>query len=380
MINKTSRWHRWAVIILGTIFLGTGVGLAGEVIVTGEGLSQDAALRDALRKALERGGKVEIASRSQVENFELIRDTIYARADGVITDYRVIEETKALDGSRTCTISANVDQDAVATSWGEVQNVLDQIGRPGIAVYIQERIDGQLQDGSILETQIERRLLEAGFRVFAGDQLRAVAEKESADAAAEGDVAKALAVAKTFGTQIFITGTAQANAAGVRILAGQPTAMYNCDAAIKMFYTDTGELLASEALPNTRGGARGERELSPQAGKRALELAGVELVERCYQSVMRRWATRVTAGREIILRVSGVSLLDALKLKRKLEAMDPERIRSVNQSLTKGSATFRIQAKMSAVDLAAILSSGDWADEIEIVDLKTNRIQARKVE
>jgi hypothetical protein len=30
---------------------------------------------------------------------------------------------------------AKVSKNAVATSWGEVQNVLDQVGRPGIAVW-----------------------------------------------------------------------------------------------------------------------------------------------------------------------------------------------------------------------------------------------------
>lgn len=126
-----------------------------EVTVTGQGLSEDGARHDALRKALERGGEVEISSHSHVENFELIRDTIYARADGIVTDYRVLEKGEAAGGVRFCTIRAKVRRSSIASEWGEVQNVLDQVGQPGIAVYIQERIDGVLQDSSILESQIE---------------------------------------------------------------------------------------------------------------------------------------------------------------------------------------------------------------------------------
>lgn len=350
-----------------------------EVTVTGEGLSEDSARNDALRKALEQGGGVEISSHSQAENFQLIRDTIYARAEGIVTDYKILEQGDAAGGVKFCKIKAKVSKSAIASTWGEVQNVLDQVGRPGIAIYILERIDGLVQDSSILESQIENRLLKAGFNVYAGQQIRAIAEKESGDAASEGNVAKMQAIAKDFGTQIFITGTAQANAAGVKVLAGEETAMYNGDGMIKMYYTDTAQMLASESLANWRGGARGFHTVSPQAGKMALENAGQELVERCYQSVMKQWATRISAGGELTLEVEGMSLADAIKLKKKLQEISPDKIKNVNHSMTKGIATFRIKAQMTAEELAEHLVGDNFSTLIEIVDLKTNRIQAKKV-
>lgn len=349
------------------------------VTVTGEGISEDSARYDALRKALEQGGRAEISSHSQVDNFELIRDTIYARADGIVTDYKILDQRDAAGGVKYCTIQAKVKKSAIASTWGEVQNVLDQVGRPGIAVYILERIDGVVQDSSILESQIEHRLLDAGFDVYAGEQIRRIMEKESADAESEENVAKVRAIAKDFGTQIFITGTAQANAAGVKELAGQATAMYNGDGMIKMYYTDTGKLLASESLANWRGGARGFHDISPQAGKKALENAGRDLVDRCYHSVMKRWATQISAGGEIKLEVEGMTIAEVIKLKKKLKAIDPDKIQNVNHSLTKGIATFRIKAKMTAEQLVEYLVEDEFAEMIEVVDLKTNRIQAKRV-
>ena len=228
-------------------------------------------------------------------------------------------------------------------------------------------------------SQIENRLLKAGFNVYAGQQLRALAEKEGGDAGSEGNVAKVQAIAKDFGTQIFITGTAQANAAGVKELAGEPTAMYNGDGMIKMYYTDTAQMLASESLANWRGGARGFHTVSPQAGKKALENAGQELVERCYQSVMKQWATRISAGGELTLEVEGMNVADAIKLKKRLQEISPDKIKNVNHAMTKGVATFRIKAQMTAEELAEHLVGGEFAGLIEIVDLKTNRIQAKKV-
>ena len=373
----------WVFWVAACLLIAPIVAVAQDVetvTVIGEGMTEDEARRDALRKALELGGKTEIASHSQVENFELIRDTIYARSEGIVTDYKILRQGDLAGGTKYCEIRAQVSRNAVATSWAEVQNVLDQIGQPGIAVYILERIDGVKQDSSILESQIENRLLARGFTVYAGEQVRVIAEKEAADAESEANVAKMQAIAKDFGTQIFITGTAQTNAAGVRNLAGQSTAMYNGDAMIKMYYTDTGQLMASESVPNWRGGARGFFTHSPQAGKKALENAGQEVVERCYRNVMRQWATRISHGGELKLEIEGMTIAEALKLKTKIKAINPDKIVSVNgPKATKGIMTFRIKAKMTAEDLATYLVEDDWAQIIEIVDLKSNRIQAKKV-
>ncbi|MHC5108516.1 MAG: hypothetical protein ACYTHJ_01400 [Planctomycetota bacterium] len=349
------------------------------VTVKGEGISEESARNDALRKALEQGGAVEISSHSNVEDFALIRDTIYSRADGIVKDYKVLNEGPAAGGIYYCEIQAKVSKSAIASTWGEVQNVLDQVGRPGIAVYILERIDGIVQDSSILESKIENRLLDAGFTVFAGEQIRRIMEKESADAEADVNMAKVQAVAKDFGTQIFITGTAQANAAGVKNLAGQNTAMYNGDCMVKMYYTDTGQLLASESLPNWRGGARGHHDLSPQAGKKALSNAGTDVVAKVYDSVMRRWATRLSSGGEIELEVEGVTMGDIIKIKKHLKNIDRNKVKNVNHSLTKGIGKFRIKAKFTAEEFVEYLVEPPFDELIEVIDLKLARIQARKI-
>ncbi|MBI1826339.1 MAG: hypothetical protein HY287_02730 [Planctomycetes bacterium] len=370
-------------VITGSILCGLTVPAFGqadvvEVTVTGEGISDDSAKNDALRKALEQGGGAEISSHSNVENFQLVRDTIYARADGIVKDFKILEKGDGAGGTKFCKIKALVSKTAIASTWGEVQNVLDQIGRPKIAIYILERIDGVIQDSSILESQIENKLLAAGFDLKSRAQIDAIAQKELADASAENNVAKMQAIAKNFGAQIFITGTAQANNAGIKELAGEPAMMYNGDGNIKMFYTDSAQLLASESLPNWRGGARGYANSSPQAGKKALEGAGQELVDRCYVNVMKQWATHISAGGEITLEVEGMNMADAIKLKKKIQDIDPDKIKNVNQTLSKGTAVFRIKAKMTGEELSERLVGDEFKSLLEIVDLSGNRIQAKK--
>lgn len=347
-----------------------------KVTVTGEGISAEMARKDALRRALEEGGRTEITSHSQVENFELIRDTIYSRSAGIVKDYKVLQESAGAGGTYFCKIEAMVSKSAVATAWGDVQNVLDQIGRPKIMVWIDEKIDGRLDDSSILESKIEERLIKSGFDVYARSQIEAIAEKEAADAAADDDINKLQAIAKRFDCQIFIRGNANANAAGVEDLYGVKAAMYNCDAMVKTFQTDTARLLASESIPTTRRGARGQFTASPQAAKAALAAAGEKIIEKTYETVMEQWATQISAGGEIRLEISGIKAGPALKLKKMLAGIDG--IEKVNgPDLSKGEANYRIVAKMSAEDLAMILVDGEWAELIEIEDIKLNRIQAK---
>ncbi len=348
-----------------------------EKTVTGEGWDKDSCLKNALRKALEEGGKTEIYARSQVENFQLIKDTIVTRAVGIVKDYEVLKgPEEGVGGTWYVTIKAKISKKAIATAWGEVQNVLDQIGRPKVMVWIDEKIDGELDSSSILESKIEERLVKSGFDVYARKQIEAITKKESADAASEDNVAKVQALAKDFDCQLFIRGHSNANAAGKEDLYGVEVAFYNCDAMAKAYYTDTAGLLASESVPLTRRGARGHVTHSPQAAKVALGAAGSKIVDKLYETVMVKWATQITAGGEIRLEIEGIKAGPALKLKKAVAKI--KGIEKINgPRLTRGIATYRIVAKMSAEQLAEHLIEGDWEKILEIVDIKLNRIQAK---
>ena len=373
---------RLGMSVSGLVLLVVGlaanplVGKVVEVTADGEGMSASEAKNDALRKALEQGAGVEIASHSQVEDFVLIRDAIYARSEGIVTEYRILDEGKGAGGVYYCKVKANVDTDAVASTWGAVQNLLDQLGQPRIVVYIEEVIDNQAQDSSILEHKLENMLLKAGFAVYAGQQVRAILDKETGDAAAEANTAKINKLAKDFGAQIYITGYTHANNAGRNTVFGESFMNYNGDAAFKMYRTDTGELIASESVASWRGSARGYREFSPQAGKKALENLAEQMGPQLYESILRKWTTELSAGGEISLEIEGVNFADAVKIKQMLEAMDKvERVGGPD--LTKGIATYRIVAKMTGYDLGTRMVGEEWQKLIEVQDVKQTRIQAK---
>jgi hypothetical protein len=275
----------------------------------------------------------------------------------------------------------------VAEAWGEVKNVLDQIGRPRIMVWIDERIDGKPQPNSIVEARIEQMFVKAGFDLVERKALAEIRRREIADARDAKDAAKLARLTKAAGAHILIRGAANADRAGLENLYGVPAAFYNCDVQAKVYATDTGRLLASESIPVTRAGARSRRAFSPQAARAALVRAAFPsenaarrtpaLAVRLFDSVMEQWSTQLTAGGEIVLEVAPLDFKGYLWIKEALAKI--ERVQSVAGDFTKQTATFRIKALISAATLAERLTQPPLADRLEVIDLKPNRIQARSV-
>lgn len=354
------------------------------VTVSAEGYNRDDALKQAMRKALEQGAGVQIAGFSQVENFALIRDTIYSRASGIVNDYRVIKEGEGASGVYEITIEARVRPSAVAQTWGEVQNVLDQIGRPKIMVWIDERIDGQLDDDSIVQSRIEQLFLKAGFDLVDRKGTEDLRRREAGDAADEKDAAKVARLAKDAGAHILIRGVANADRVGIRDVYGVKAAFYNCSVQARIYYTDTGKLLVSESIPSRERGVRSYNEYSPQAARAALVAATFPdsdtrrepvLATRLFEAVMEQWSTLLSAAGDIELEVEGLDFKLYASLRKALQ--DLPGVRSVDGDFTKGAAQFRIKAQTTAATLAERFIAPPFDKWIEVVDLKPTRIQAR---
>jgi len=358
------------------------------VQVTAEGYDHDDALKRALRNALEQGAGVQIAAYSQVANYELLRDTIYSRAAGIVKDYRILDEKPGAGGTVIISLEATVRPDAVAATWGEVQNVLDQIGRPKIMAWIDERIDGRLQPDSIVAARIEELFAKAGFDLVAKQAIDEIRQKAEKEAQEEGNAAKLAQLAKDAGAHIFIRGSANANRAGIENLYGVPAAFYNCDVQARVYYTDTGKLLASESLPVTRSGVRSRHEFSPQAARAALVKATfpeadnpalkTPLANRIYEAVMEQWSTQISAGGEIEVEIQGLDFKGYVNIKQALA--DVQNIKRIDGEFTKGIARFRMQADVAAETLAEQLTEAPFDQWLEVTDLKLNRIQAKAVE
>ncbi|MFP4054759.1 MAG: hypothetical protein ACLFV7_12930 [Phycisphaerae bacterium] len=124
--------HLWIVLTVLAILAGpAGLGTApapaqnGDVpsvkdvvtvVVTGAGTTEEEAIRDAKRKACEKGGGTFIYSQSKAKDFVLIKDTILTRSNGFVQKFEVLKKGEE-DGIHRIEAKVVVSVKGIADAW-----------------------------------------------------------------------------------------------------------------------------------------------------------------------------------------------------------------------------------------------------------------------
>ena len=340
-----------------------------EVTVTGQGMNKDEALRDAQRKAVEQGAGTYIYSQSQTKDFALVKDTVLARSAGFLQSFEKLSESVADDGVVAIKIKAVVSIQGIEDAWGVVTNLLQQMGRPKIVVFITEKIGSEVVEDSTVQTRIENLLLESGFILVDKNQLKEIDKKDLAAAAAEDSPARIQAIAKRFGAQLFITGSSHAEAGEQREISGVPFFTYEAEANIKCYRSDTAQMLS--AIPGAA--TRGVQRVARSAAKQALDSQAQQIAPKVQFDILRFWQD-VLAGRgEVQLHVEGISFLQNTKLKEALKLLQP--VKDITGTFANGVAEFSIQSDLRAEQLAEKIAQA--VTDLEITDVSANVIKAK---
>lgn len=343
-----------------------------EVTVDGQGMDRKEAISDALRNAVERGAGTVIHSESKTKDFVLARDTVLARSTGFVQSHEVLAARELVDGTWQAKVRAVVSVKGVEDAWGAVTTLLEQMGRPKVMVFINERIDGNRVDNSTVQTRIENLLLESGFKLVVKDQLKAIDQKDLAAAVAEDSPARIQAIAKRFGAQLFISGTANATSGGQRTIGGVNFSAYEAEANVRCYRSDTAQLLSSVPGEPVRGVDRVWR----SAAKKALDGEAQLIAPRIRNDVLRFWQDAMSGRGEIQLHVEGVTFRQYADLKKALEALDE--VSDVTTKYHNKVAECSLQSKVNAETLALKLL--DAVESLEITDVSQNVIKAKFVE
>ena len=379
------------LVVLSTLgLLLSAVGVAGAqpvaapkravdvvtVTVTGQGMSKDEALKDAVRKAVERGAGTMVYSESEAKDFALMRDTVITRAQGFVEKKDILSAREVDDGVWEVQIKAVVSVKGIRDVWGTVKTLTAQLGRPKIMVFLTERIQplvspnpGQPQKDSTVQTRIENMLLKSGFDLVNKNQITAIQQKDLADAVATNNPAKAQAIAKSFGAQIFITGSTNAVNSGSGLAHGVLLHNFGADGDVKCFRSDTGKLMSSQ------NGVGESSDLNPRrSAKKSLWQLGNILGPKVQGDILRFWLDVMQGGGEIQLKVSDVSFRDRSQLKKAIEGI--KGVTQVNAAKYHNRiAEFAIEAKMTAEQLAEKLS--ELVKNLDIEDVSQNVIKGK---
>jgi len=358
----------WAAPAAAQTVIKKGPGLV-EVTETGQGLSKDEAIRDALRKAVERGAKTFIHSESETKDFVLVRDTVLARAMGFVQSHRILSSRMTDDDVWEVKISAVVSTEGVKNIWGTVKTLLKTHGRPKIMVALSERIQRAHQEDSTVQTRIENLLLKSGFLLVNKKQLKAIDLKEITAAVVEDKPQKIQAIAKRFGAQLFITGSTNAASGGASLVHGQIRMFdYSADGDIKCYRSDTAQMLASQ-----NGTARWSDPVARSAAKKSLWRLGDTLGPKVQNDILRFWLDVLQGHGEVVLEVEGVAFRDYLQIKKAVQGI--KGVEDVTAKYNNKIAKCSIQANMNAEQLAEKLV--EVLKNLEISDVSQNVIKAK---
>lgn len=346
-----------------------------QVTVTGQGMDAQEAMHDAKRKAVEQGAGTLIYSKSEVKDFVLIKDTILARATGFVQSVKILK--KGMDeGIYAVRIEAVVSIKGIEDAWGATTMLLKEMGRPKIMVFVSEQMENvdrrrrETIEDSTVQARIENMLLKSGFLLVNKKQIQANDQTAIKAAILENKPDVVQAIAKRFGAQLFISGTANAAAGVVKRIGGVQFYTYEAEANIKCYRSDTAQLVSSIPGESTRGVQRVWR----SAAKQALDSQGKIIAPRVQSNILQFWQDALSGRGEVMLEVAGFNKAsDYFKLKRKLK--DIKGVKAVNGKYTNKTARISIESDANAETLAERLSEA-LEDVIEISDISQNVIKA----
>ncbi|MCJ7544003.1 MAG: hypothetical protein MUP47_05460 [Phycisphaerae bacterium] len=341
-----------------------------EVTVTAGGTTEQDAIRAAMRRAVEIGAGTYISSHSEVKDFVLIRDTILTRSAGFIQSHKVLSKRTLPDDTIEVKLVAVVSIQGIDDMWGVVATLLQQMGRPKIMVFIREKIAEDVQDDSTVQTRIENLLLESGFLLVDKEQLKAIDAKDLQAAAAEDSPARLQAIAKRFGAQLFITGTANANAGPTNTVSGVELFPYQAESNIRCYRSDTAQLLSSIPGQPTRGVDRVWR----SAATKALDLQAQQVAPKVRQDILTFWKDVLEGKGEVQLHVEGLTFAQYTDLKKQL--LTVKEIKEVSGPFHNQVAELSLQSEVTAQTLAEKLAAA-MGQTLEITDVSENVIKAK---
>jgi len=341
-----------------------------EVTVTGSGLNRDQAISDAKRRAVEKGAGAYIYSQSKTTNYVLVKDTILARSAGFVQKFTIVGVPKTtVDGAVELVARVVVSVKGIEDTWAVVKNLLTEMGRPKVMVVINERTDHWPQQESTVQTGIENQLLKSGFLLVNSKQIKAIERKNMLAAIASDKPDLIQAIAKQYGAQLFITGTAEATSGGIWTYAGVRFFRYGATCNVKCYRSDTAQLLYSQ----TEKSQQSDRATARRAAFRALDICSKMVAPKIQADILRFWLD-VCGGRgEVQLVVEKVKASAYFKLKKALKGV--RGVRQVNGKFTSNVATLSIECDSTAEKLAEVLAE-QYDGVIEITDISQNVIKA----
>ncbi len=271
--------------------------------------AREAALQDAMRRAVEEGLGTLVESRTVVENFALLNDRIYSRSQGFVSGYEVLSENEQR-GSYVVAIEATVNLSKLGGDLRAIGILQDMVGKPKMMIMVDEfwwepGVPRERQtpvDDPASAARIAERFLERGFALVdmaMVQQLRGQEMMLLDDLMESGDALTDLAkrAAADYGAEVLVIGTCKAEP--VSSAGGKYTA--NATFSCKIVDASTGALMGTKQYAQSGAGT------SPEGARSAsAQRAGDGVAEVLINQVLQFWQNKANTGLDFVIKLYNV--------------------------------------------------------------------------
>lgn len=342
---------------------------AGEAeIVATEAVARQQAINQALRTAIEQVVGVFVNAQTKVSNFEVLDDTIYTKADGFVSEHRVVGEGKK-NGVYWVQVQATVSVLPLA----ERLKALGVLRQWTIATVLKGKgFNRAALDAA--ETAINKRLIDAGFRIADREVLIALSNPALEKDLEAGRYARVLQQLRDADVDILVMGQAShEKTAGANvptyggIVVNLSTVKARLD--LKAIRSDTGELVAADAFEDRSVGSGGDT-----VSAQAVEKAGLKAADFLIGQVIKLPAA---TSAPVQLVVKGLTFTRARAFADSLKGHHG--VRKVHQQrFGNNQAVYEIEFEGDANLLADVLAASAKLKpfKFDITSLSAGRIEA----
>jgi hypothetical protein len=252
-------------------------------------MDKDRAVKDALSGAVEQTVETMISPETSVQDFQLLNDEIYMKAERYIQDYKIIGENQGTHIYEV-TIEATVATGSIKEKLDALGLLWQQAGKPRILILIAEQNNGnqdysyswglhqgERADLRVAENTIMDHFREKGFEL--------VDYNAAAFQLAELNDPAAITLGKEVDAEVVIVGKALAEYTGN--IAGTSMKSLRADISLRAIQTDNGRVLSSAA---EHAAAVHVDEVT--AGAEALKKAGAKISEKMIGDIIKNFQKR----------------------------------------------------------------------------------------
>lgn len=346
-------------------------------MVEAEGMSfvsREDAIRQAQRAAVEQALGVFVHSLTEVEDYEVKKETIFSRSEGYITRFRVIKQMQA-DGQYIVGIRAEVSLSKIKDDLLAMKILLDGMDRPTVMVLMEEHYPGVIEaELDLAETEMIRLLKEKGFDLVDQRQVERIRSVNAAKAALANNPDAAQQLGLRMGAQYVIVGKAAVQDIG-EVYAGAGIRSLQATLQARIIQTRSGGILGSTVKSAAAAHASpltGASMAVSKVVRRACEDYLVDAVTESFQDFLNN-------GLPVQVYVNGVTTFQESTAVTDLFA-ELDRSADVKReawSRAGGLLVLRILFKGTSESLARIIDGKSAAGRrMEVVDVEPDRLES----